>query len=72
MKHEFDAIIVGAGMGGLCAAAYLVAGGKRVAVVEKSPHLGGRCSHRDQRGLPGDNRGAHDSHGARQRHSTSL
>ena len=40
MEHEFDAIIVGAGMGGLCAAAYLIAGGKRVAVVEKSPHLG--------------------------------
>ena len=33
MTHEFDAIIVGAGMGGLCAAAHLVAGGKRVAVV---------------------------------------
>lgn len=46
MEREFDAIIVGAGMGGLCAAAYLIAGGKRVAVVEKSPHLGGRCSHR--------------------------
>ena len=46
MTHKFDAIIVGAGMGGLCAAAYLVAGGKRVAVVEKSTHLGGRCSHR--------------------------
>lgn len=46
MSREFDAIVVGAGMGGLCAAAYLVAGGKRVAVVEKSPHLGGRCSHR--------------------------
>lgn len=46
MSREFDAIIVGAGMGGLCAAAYLVAGGKRVAVIEKSPYLGGRCSHR--------------------------
>ncbi|MDA0629777.1 MAG: NAD(P)-binding protein [Proteobacteria bacterium] len=46
MSREFDAIIVGAGMGGLCVAAYLVAGGKRVAVIEKSPYLGGRCSHR--------------------------
>ena len=46
MSRKFDAIIVGAGMGGLCAAAYLVAGGKRVAVIEKSPYLGGRCSHR--------------------------
>jgi len=45
---EFDAIIVGSGVGGICAAAYLVAGGKRVAVVEKSPYLGGRCSHRER------------------------
>lgn len=46
--NEFDAIVVGSGVGGMCAAAYLVAGGKRVALVEKSPYLGGRCSHRER------------------------
>ncbi len=33
-------------MGGMCAAARLTAAGQKVLVVEKSPHLGGRCSHR--------------------------
>ena len=46
--NEFDAIVVGSGVGGMCAAAYLVAGGKRVALIEKSPYLGGRCSHRER------------------------
>ncbi len=46
MDSQFDAIIVGSGLGGLCAAAHLVAADKRVVLVEKSPHLGGRCSHR--------------------------
>ena len=43
---QFDSVIIGAGMGGMCAAARLTAAGHRVLVVEKSPHLGGRCSHR--------------------------
>lgn len=46
-----DAILIGAGMGGLCAAARLVAAGKRVLVLEKSGHLGGRCSHRERDGV---------------------
>ena len=50
MQH-WDAIVIGAGMGGLCAAARLVAGGKRVLVLEKSGHLGGRCSHRERDGV---------------------
>ncbi len=29
---------------------YTTAAGQRVLVVEKSPHLGGRCSHRDRNG----------------------
>ncbi|MCP4302772.1 MAG: FAD-dependent oxidoreductase, partial [Gammaproteobacteria bacterium] len=43
---RFETIIIGAGMGGMCAAARLTAAGQKVLVVEKSPHLGGRCSHR--------------------------
>ena len=46
MKERFDSIIIGAGMGGMCAAARLTAAGQRVLVLEKSPYLGGRCSHR--------------------------
>lgn len=49
-KHA-DAIVIGAGMGGMCAAARLVASGRKVVVLEKSPHLGGRCSHRKRDGF---------------------
>ncbi len=38
----FDAIIIGAGLGGLLSAAQLLARGKRVLVVERLPHCGGR------------------------------
>ncbi len=46
MSNKFDAIIIGSGIGGICAAARLTAAGKRVLMIEKSAHLGGRCSHR--------------------------
>ena len=47
MPHkEFDAIVVGSGVGGLCAAARLTGAGMKVLLVEKSPYLGGRCGHR--------------------------
>ncbi len=47
-SRAYDAVVVGAGMGGMCAAARLTAGGMRVLVVEKSGYLGGRCSHRER------------------------
>jgi phytoene dehydrogenase-like protein len=54
MAHkDADAIVIGAGMGGLCAAARLTAAGLKVILVEKSPHLGGRCSHRERGGFTG-------------------
>jgi len=40
--HTFDAIVIGAGLGGLLSAAQLLQRGKRVAVLERSPHCGGR------------------------------
>ena len=40
----YDAVILGAGAGGLCAAARLVAAGKRVLVVERDERVGGRAS----------------------------
>lgn len=42
-----SAIVVGAGVGGLCAAARLVARGTAVTLVERLPHVGGRWSSRE-------------------------
>ncbi|MFC1895718.1 phytoene desaturase family protein [Thermodesulfobacteriota bacterium] len=42
---DFDAIIIGAGIGGLCSAALLADSSRcRILVVEKLPFVGGRCS----------------------------
>ena len=41
---EYDAIILGAGAGGLCAAARLTAAGRKVLVVESKDRVGGRAS----------------------------
>ncbi|MFK7831034.1 MAG: phytoene desaturase family protein [Congregibacter sp.] len=46
MEKDFDAIVIGGGMGGMCAAARLTSEGMKVLVLEKSPYLGGRCGHR--------------------------
>lgn len=43
-QGAYDAIILGAGAGGLSAAAYFLAARKRVLVVEASDHVGGRAS----------------------------
>jgi len=41
---SFDAVVIGSGMGGLCAAARLTQRGYRTLVLEKAPSLGGRFS----------------------------
>jgi phytoene dehydrogenase-like protein len=46
--ERFDAIVAGAGIGGMCAAARLTGAGMRVLLLEKSPYLGGRCGHRER------------------------
>jgi len=48
-KHDiaahYDAIVIGTGPGGEGAAMKLVKGGKRVAVIDKNPAVGGGCTH---------------------------
>jgi len=41
MKEVCDVIVIGAGIGGLTAASYLVKEGLRVLVLERNPHIGG-------------------------------
>ena len=44
MQQEYDAIVLGSGVGGCCAAALLAYQGKRVLLAEKRAYLGGRFS----------------------------
>ncbi|MBM3132007.1 MAG: NAD(P)/FAD-dependent oxidoreductase [Chloroflexi bacterium] len=45
MRHEkCDVVVLGSGIGGLCAAALLACRGYRTLVFEKLPLIGGRCS----------------------------
>jgi len=41
LREYWDAIVIGAGMGGLTAAAHLAKAGLRVLVLERNPHIGG-------------------------------
>ena len=41
MSQKWDIILVGAGIGGLTAAAYLAKAGLRVLVLDRNPHPGG-------------------------------
>jgi phytoene dehydrogenase-like protein len=41
-EQHYDAIIIGAGLGGLLSAAQLLQRGQRVAILERLPHCGGR------------------------------
>jgi len=44
MTKRFDAIVVGSGVGGMCAASLLAHSGRRVLLTEKRRYLGGRFS----------------------------
>ncbi len=49
--QAFDTIIIGAGLGGLLSAAQLLDRGKRVLVVERLPHCGGRFTSKTFQGV---------------------
>ncbi|MEE8472832.1 MAG: NAD(P)/FAD-dependent oxidoreductase [Dehalococcoidia bacterium] len=49
-QESYEAVIIGSGMGGLCAGALLAHNGYKTLVLEKLPVLGGRLSHRDYKG----------------------
>lgn len=50
-NQTFDAIVIGAGLGGLLSAAQLLQRGKRVAVIERLPHCGGRFTAKTFQGV---------------------
>ena len=47
---RFDVVVIGAGYGGVSAAALLAAAGRRVAVVDKTPRAGGKTQTLTRRG----------------------
>ncbi len=51
---RFDAVIIGSGLGGLTAGAFLSRAGKKVLVLEKNNVIGGRCSSRTWDGFSFD------------------
>jgi phytoene dehydrogenase-like protein len=51
MRNKWDTIIVGAGLGGLTAAAKLVRAGRHVLLLEKNPHPGGTAYVYNRRGF---------------------
>lgn len=50
-RENCDVLVIGSGIGGLSAAALLVASGYKTIVVEKSPRIGGRYSTIDHKGF---------------------
>ena len=50
-SQRYDALVIGAGAGGLCAAARLAHNGKRTLLVESRDRVGGRASTEDQDGF---------------------
>src|SRR5258708_11857443 len=50
-EQHYDAIIIGAGLGGLLSAAQLLQRGKSVAILERLPHCGGRFTAKKFQGV---------------------
>jgi phytoene dehydrogenase-like protein len=52
LKNEYDAVVVGAGIGGLASACLLSTSGMKIFVAEKGRTLGGYCNTYDWQGYP--------------------
>jgi phytoene desaturase len=50
-QEQYDAVVIGSGVGGLCAGALLAHRGVKTLVAEKLPDVGGRCSTIDYKGF---------------------
>ncbi|HVB72614.1 MAG TPA: FAD-dependent oxidoreductase [Ktedonobacteraceae bacterium] len=50
-ENNYDAIIIGAGLGGMLSAAQLLQRGKRVLIIERLPHCGGRFTAKTFQGV---------------------
>ncbi|MBN1288747.1 MAG: NAD(P)/FAD-dependent oxidoreductase [Actinobacteria bacterium] len=48
---DYDAIIIGAGLGGCAAGCLLVGAGRKVLILERMEKVGGRCSSQDREGF---------------------
>ena len=51
MSNNYDAVVIGSGVGGMCTAALLAFSGFRVLLAEKRKYLGGRFSTVDHHGF---------------------
>ena len=51
MKNQYDAVILGGGIGGLSAAALLSHGGMKILILERNEFLGGRCNSYEKEGF---------------------
>ena len=50
-NKQIDVLVIGSGIGGMCAAAYLAYNGYQVLVTEALPRIGGHCSTFEYRGI---------------------
>ncbi len=51
MKTETDVVVIGGGLAGLTAATFLARAGRRVVVLERASHLGGRARTQEREGF---------------------
>lgn len=50
-NNQFDVLVIGSGIGGMCAAAYLAHKGYQTLVIEALPRIGGHCSTIEYKGV---------------------
>jgi phytoene dehydrogenase-like protein len=50
-NNQFDVLVIGSGIGGMCAAAYLAHKGYKTLVTEALPRIGGHCSTIEYKGI---------------------